>query len=203
MLVAIFLGAALSGSALFTDPGLATALGNIAPAHGAWVEYLIRSRGEPEARVRVTAFSVAAGGSYWLEVVTASESGIAGAVRLLVRGDHLSPSAVERICVMLAGQQPLEIAVDRAGPALPSPPPEARVRRIGSARVRVAAGAFAVEVSRVAGNIVWRAGNVPLWGLVKARSRRRSLELLAWGASGGHSVFPPGWDHGNGSESAK
>jgi hypothetical protein len=27
--------------------------------------------------------------------------------------------------------------------------------------------------------------------------------LVAYGMSGGHSVFPPGWDQGNGSERAK
>jgi hypothetical protein len=105
--------------------------------------------------------------------------------------------------VLLAGQQAVEIPVDRLGPSLPSRRPAAAVQRLGTAQVRVAAGTFATEVSRVSGTTVWRADGVPLWGLVKARSRARSVELLAWGASGGRSVFPPGWDQGKGSESAK
>ncbi|HZR11013.1 MAG TPA: hypothetical protein VFA79_20660 [Myxococcales bacterium] len=201
MLAAIAVSAALSGAALFGDPELAAALGGMHPAPGAWVEYLIRSRGAGDARVRVTALAEGAGGGYWLEVATVHESGIAGAARLLVRGDD--GSAIERMSVMVAGQQPLEIPLERLGPALPAPRAIPRVQRLGSARVRVAAGAFAAEVSRAADATVWRAAGVPLWGLVKARSRRRSIELLAFGASGGRSVFPAGRDHGNGSDSEK
>ncbi len=199
MLVAIALGATLSAPALFAEPELAAALGRMKPAPGAWVEYLIRSGGEGEARVRVTAVAAAPEDGCWLEMATANGSGIAGAARLLVRGD----GQIERMSVLLAGQQAVEIPVDRLGPSLPSRRPAAAVQRLGTAQVRVAAGTFATEVSRVSGTTVWRADGVPLWGLVKARSRARSVELLAWGASGGRSVFPPGWDQGKGSESAK
>jgi hypothetical protein len=201
MLIAIALGAALSGPALFADPELVAALGEMKPAPGAWVEYLIRSRDEQEGRVRVTAFAAASDGRYWLEVATATTTGIAGAARLLVHGDDVT--GIERMYVMLAGQQPLNIPLERLAPGLPPTRSPRRVRRVGSERVRVAGGAFAAEVLRIADTTVWRAAAVPLWGLVKARSRRRSLELLAFGASGGRSVFPPGWDQGKGSESAK
>ena len=202
MLVALALGAAVSAPALFTDPDLAAALGPLDAAPGAWVEYLVRSGGEGEARVRVTALAAGSAGRYWLEVAVANGSGIAGAFRLLVRGDGQSPAAVERICAMVAGQQPIEIPLDRLGPAGRARP-RAAAKRVGAARVRVPGGTFQAEALRVSGTRVWRSSGVPLWGLVKARSRRESIELLAFGLSGGHSIFPGSADQGNGSESAK
>ena len=165
MLVAIALSAALSGSALLADPELAAALGRIKPASGAWVEYLIRSPGEGDARVRVSAFAGGSEGGYWLELATASGSGIAGAVRLLVHGDDVWGGGIERMYVMLAGQQPLEIPLERLASALPAPRPALRVHRIGSARVRVTAGTFAAEVSRVADTTVWRGDRVAALGI--------------------------------------
>jgi hypothetical protein len=105
--------------------------------------------------------------------------------------------------VMIAGQQPIEVPLDQIQLPKARPRANARVKRLGSGRVRVAAGEFAAELLRVSGTTVWRAANVPLWGLVKARSARQSVELLAFGESGGRSLFPPGWGQGNGSESRK
>ena len=74
---------------------------------------------------------------------------------------------------------------------------------VGAAEVRVRAGVFKARVLRVSRTRVWRSSDVPLWGLVKAESERQSVELIAFGHSGGRSVFPARWDQGNGSESAK
>ncbi|MGZ6125867.1 MAG: hypothetical protein ACXWLR_12955 [Myxococcales bacterium] len=104
--------------------------------------------------------------------------------------------------LMLAGQQPIEIPLDQVRPARAPPGPGA-AERLGAARVRVRGGVFVAEILRVSGTRVWRAASVPLWGLVKARSRLRSVELLAFGRSGGRSVFPAGWGQGNGSDSEK
>jgi hypothetical protein len=104
--------------------------------------------------------------------------------------------------LMLAGQQPIEIPLDARHRTVRNRSPAQNARR-RLARVRVPAGAFTAETFRVGRTRVWRSPAVPLWGLVKARSSRQSIELLASGAAGGHSVFPPGWAQGNGSESAK
>jgi len=77
------------------------------------------------------------------------------------------------------------------------------VKRLGTERVRVPAGEFAAEIVRSSGTRVWTSSRVPLWGLVKAQSSTRSVELVAFGVQGGKSSFPPGWDQGNGSESRK
>jgi hypothetical protein len=200
MLVALALGAAVSAPGLFADEDLAAALGPIDPAPGAWVEYLVTRGGGGEARVRVTALAAGSAGRYWLEVAAASGSGIAGATRLLVRSDGHD---VERMEVMLAGQQPLRIPLEGLGRPARSMRPTAAAKRLGAARVRVPGGTFAAEVLRISEARVWRAAGIPLWGVVKARSRKSSVELLAFGLSGGRSVFPAGQDQGNGSESEK
>jgi hypothetical protein len=210
VLLALVLAAATQGkpaqlprSPLFADPDLAVALGKIEPRPGAWAEYLVRAKGNGGLRVRATALDAGESGRYWLELATAGEIGMASAARVLLRGRSSSPRDIERMYVMIAGQQPIEVPLDQIQLPEAGPRAKARVKRLGSGRVRVAAGEFAAELLRVSGTRVWRAANVPLWGLVKARSARQSVELVAFGESGGHSLFPPGWGQGNGSESRK
>ena len=163
----------------FLEPRLVEGFGAIDARPGAWAEYLVRTTGREDARVRVTCLAAEGEGRYWLELAMAAQSGIVSAARLLVHGGVPS-SAIERMYLMLAGQQPIEIP-------LAARRSHVRTRRVpdgGPTRIR-------------------RAASVPLWGLVEARSRTQSIELLASGASGGHSVFPPGWTQGNGRESAK
>ena len=200
MLLALVAAAALPVSGFLADPALAAALGRADLRPGAWAEYLVRSKIEDEARVRITALAGESEGRCWVEIAAASASGVAGAVRLLLRGGDVS--GIERMQVLLAGQQALEVPLERLARSR-SHPPSPEVRRLGNARVKVAAGVFETEVQQVQGTRVWRAASVPLWGLVKARSGQRTVELLASGVSGGRSVFPAGWDHGKGSESAK
>lgn len=201
VLLALLLAAA--PSPLLADPDLAEAMGRIDPRPGAWVEYLVRAPGRDDLRVRATVLPAATGGRHWIELITASADGIVSASRLLLRADELFPRSVERMYLMLAGQQPIEVPMDRI--ELPEARIHARppVARLGTRRVRVPAGTFAAEAMRIAGTRVWRTATVPLWGLVKARSSRQSMELVSFGTSGGHSVFPPGWDQGKGSDSAR
>jgi hypothetical protein len=197
MLLAMVLAAA--ASPLFADPEIEAALGRIQASPGAWVEYAVRTRGKQGARVRATVLLAREPGRYWLELAAAeAASGVAGAVRLLIR-EGRGPGSAERVVVLLAGQDPVEVTAER------SPPPKApgSIKPLGMQEIRVPAGVFSARALRVSGTTrVWRAAGVPLWGLVKARSSRQTLELLAWGREGGHSVFPPDWDQGNGSESA-
>jgi hypothetical protein len=191
-------------SPLFADPGLREALGSIDPKPGAWAEYLVRAPGKGDLRVRATVLAAMDEGRYWLELATAGESGLASAAKLLIHGDAFSLADVERLYVMIAGQQPVEVPLDEVRPAGGKPPAEAqRVERLRPERVHVAAGEFNADVFRVSGTRIWRAAGVPLWGLVKARSARQSMELVASGTTGGHSLFPPGWDQGKGSDSRK
>jgi len=192
------------GSPLFADPGLREALRSIDPKPGAWAEYLVRAPEKGDLRVRATVLAAVDDGRYWLELATAAESGLASAAKLLIHGNSFSLGDVERLYVMVAGQQPIEVPLGevRSGDAKP-PASAQKVERLRPERVRVAAGEFNADVFRVSGTRIWRAAGVPLWGLVKARSARQSMELVASGTTGGHSLFPPGWDQGKGSESRK
>ena len=190
-------------SPLFADPGLREALGSIDPKPGAWAEYLVRAPRKGDLRVRATVLAAVDDGRYWLELATAGESGLASAAKLLIHGNAFSLGDVERLYVMVAGQQPVEVPLDEVRPAGAKPPAEARMKRLRPERVHVAAGEFNADVFRVSGTRIWRAASVPLWGLVKARSARQSMELVASGTTGGHSLFPPGWDQRKGRESRK
>jgi hypothetical protein len=193
----------LQTAPLFADPDLAAALGSIDPKPGAWAEYLVREKGKGDLRVRATALAASEDGLYWLELATAGEAGLASAAKLLVRGNPFAARNVERMYVMIAGQQPIEIPLDQVFLRDPQRTGKVQVKRVGVERVRVAAGEFRADVLRVSRTRVWRAVNVPLWGLVKARSALQSIELVAAGVEGGRSLFPPGWDQGNGRESRK
>jgi hypothetical protein len=195
----------LAAAAALPFAGLDRVLPSLGPIEAvpySWAEYLVRSR-EGEARVRITLLPGPAEARYWLEVAAAGSGGVVAAARMLLRGTSLEAGDVERIELMLAGQQPIAVPV-----APETAPRGARgrpsgVRRLGRGRVRVRAGAFDAEEVSIAGARVWRAAGVPLWGMVEARTATRSIELLGCGASGGHSVFPGERAQGNGGESAR
>src|SRR5690349_20045208 len=114
MLLAILLAAS---RLLFVDPAVSAALGRIDPKPGAWAEYLVRSTGNGNLRLRVTALAASGDGKYWLELATAADSAMASAARLLLRGTDASPGAIERAYVMVIGQQPIEIPPEQIGRA--------------------------------------------------------------------------------------
>ncbi|HUJ26523.1 MAG TPA: hypothetical protein VLW85_10920 [Myxococcales bacterium] len=194
---------------VFANPLLSAALGPMKPQPGAWVEYLVRQKGRPDVRVRASVVGrPSADGGFWLELATLAQTGIAGAVKLRVHGDPLSPKDIERMFVMMAGQQPLEVPLDQLDPPAPKPPPPVKVTHRGREAIAVRAGSYRADVLEAGDMRVWRASSVPLWGLVKARSPKQSVELLGASARGAHTVFPPGWgdagdDQGIGSETTK
>jgi hypothetical protein len=203
VLLALLLAAGSAASPLFADEALSAALGSIDPQPGAWAEYLIRAKDKGNVRLRATVLPATGEGRYWLELATASDAGLASAARLLLRGRDFSLDAVERLLLLVAGQQPLEVPREELARATGARGTKAAVDRVGAERVRVPAGEFTADVLRVSKTRVWRSGAVPLWGLVKAVSPQQSIELVSSGRSGGRSVFPPGWDQGNGIESRK
>jgi hypothetical protein len=181
-------------------PEVLAALGPFRPDPGAWVEYAIRSKGRPDARVRISILDPGLpGGRYWLELASATASGVAAATRLLVHGDPARPGAIERLLVYVAGQPPFELPLEEAPP---SPEPHrkerSRVTTLAGARVRVRAGSFLTDrlriVTRGAATQVWRSSEVPLWGLVRSRGAGGEAELRGFSRSGAHSVFPNGAD---------
>jgi hypothetical protein len=196
---------AVAPAPLFGDPTVQAALGELRPTPGAWAEYLVRGRGKGDLRVRATALEAGEAGKFWLELASASETGIASAARLLIHGNAAAPENVERLYVMILGQQPIEVPPEQvqAGGAKRAAKRMSKVKRMGTERIRVPAGEFTAQVLSVSGTRIWRSAAVPLWGLVRTRSADRSVELVSFDLKGGHSLFPAGWDQGNGSESRK
>jgi hypothetical protein len=184
-------------------PDLIGALGAFDPQPGAWVEYRVRAR-EGMARIR---FSVLGrdGARSWLEMAAFGDAGVPFAARLLLGPGAKRASDAERAVVYVLGLAPLELPVvdlrehlDSAATA----PDGASIRRVRMVNVTVPAGRFQTEETRIAalGTVafVWRASQVPLWGLVRARSPSESVELVAYGLHGARSAIP---DQGTGSES--
>jgi hypothetical protein len=178
---------------LFANPAGLEALGDLKPTPGAWAEYLVRSRKGRAVRVRISVLpEPAPKDRYWLELDTAAPSAPPQAARLLVHGSPTRAQDIERMELYMLGQAPIEVPIDQGKDALPEPrksrPP--RVVFGGEERVKVRAGAFAARIIDVGGTRVWRSAQVPLWGLVKGRSPRETIELLGSGFEGAHSVFP-------------
>jgi hypothetical protein len=200
MLIALAIAAAVSAEPPAAAADLLAALGDIEAIPGAWAEYLVRAA-EGDVRVRVTALAAHDEERYWLELAIAGSSGVAGAARVLVRRGE--PPRLESVYAMVAGLQPVEIPMGRLARQRNAMP----LRHASRARVRCRAGTFSTEVLSAPAIRVWRASGVPLWGVVKARGRTASIELVAFGMRGGHSLFPRGWleqgDHGKGNDRAK
>ncbi|TMA29331.1 MAG: hypothetical protein E6J78_02960 [Deltaproteobacteria bacterium] len=189
---------------IFSDPQLLSALGDFKPEPGAWAEYLVRSSGE-QVRVRISVLPEAAPeGRYWLELDTASPGGPPAAAKLLLHGSPARAENIERLLLFMPGQAPVEIPVDQLREDMPAEPAAKapKVSRKKRERVQVRGGTFAdAEALQVGDTRLWRSDRVPLWGLIKSRSPRATVELLGSARSGAHSVFPG--DQGNGSESTK
>jgi hypothetical protein len=188
----------------------------------------VREGGTPTLRLRLGVLPPpkdAGEGRYWLEIVTLGGGTLPTAVRMLAHGDPLTLSNVERVVVYVTGQVPLELPIDDAAEGLEeqrksaAPPRPARVQRQAAEDVQVHGGRYHAERVNVrAGGVTSRLWldreRVPLWGLVRAETGRRVIELFASGREGAHTVFPPapgepderpdaGALYGNGSESTK
>ena len=186
------------------SPELVAVLGPLKPEVGAWAEYLVRSRGEEDVRVRLSLLPPALeDGRIWLEVATIGEQSLPFAARLLLRRE----GDLERAFVYALGQAPIELSMDEMPPAAQPHPGRGRASaaRLGRSQVEVPGGSFLADELRVAflgeTTRVWRSAEVPLWGLVRARGPRQTVELLDYARQGAHSVFPD--PQGNGSERAK
>jgi hypothetical protein len=183
---------------------LLAALGSLRPKVGSWAEYLIRASGEEDVRVRLSVVPPALdGGRAWLEVAALGDQALPFGARLLVGGS----GRLERAIVYALGQAPIEVPLGDMQPVETKPARDTAVQamRAGSAEVTVPAGTFHAEEIRIVARgettRVWRAAQVPLWGLVRAEGRRTVVELTGLGQEGAKSMFPG--DQGKGSESAK
>jgi hypothetical protein len=175
------------------------ALGDLEPTPGAWAEYAVKSP-QWSLRVRVSVLpDPAPVDRYWLELVTTAGNAPMQAVRLLVHGSLAQPRSLERVELYRTGQAPLELPVEGLAnePLKPGKPP--RIVRGRKERVQVPAGSFTAQRFDAGDVRLWRSPDVPLWGLVRSRSPRQTVELVDSGLTGAHSVFP----QGNGNDKTK
>jgi len=180
--------------------GLAASLGPLRPQIGAWVEYLVRSRGEQDVHVRVAVIPPLVPGRVWIEVAALGSQSLPFAARLLL---NATTGNLEQASVYALGQAPIEVPVEDGKEGLQGAKAAGIVH--GRAQtVTVPAGTFtATQVSVTEGGEVahiWRTDEVPLWGVVRVVRRRQEIELVRYGRTGARSFFPP--LHGNGSERA-
>jgi hypothetical protein len=183
-------------ASLIADPAVLEALGDLEARPGSWAEYLVQGKKTPTVRVRISVLTdPAPQGRYWLELDTAALGAPPQAARLLVHGSPARPQDIERMEIYMLGQAPIELPLgqigdkDKAAERAKTKPPPKIVRR-GEERVEVRGGKFTAQVLQVGDTRVWRSPLVPLWGLVKGRSPRQTIELLGSGREGAHSVFP-------------
>lgn len=189
----------------FAAPEVLAALGPPRALVGSWAEYAVRTRGQDDTRIKVSILPPALdGGRYWLEVDLAPQSGAPTAIRVLVHGDPARPKDIERATLYVVGQAALELPLDQVEETREQLEPAPRtaaapIRKRKPESVRTAAGPFDhAEVLEVADTRLWRSGKVPLWGLVRSKSRTQTVELIGYATAGAHSLV-----QGNGSESEK
>jgi hypothetical protein len=179
---------------IFADPSLLTAVGELEPVPGAWAEYLVQSKKTKAVRVRISVLTEPAPpGRYWLELDTATPGAPPQAARLLVHGNPSRAENIERMEIYMLGQAPIEIPIDQLAGSWPEAgkaKAPAKIVHRAAGQVSVQAGRFTTEIVDVGDTRVWRSRLVPLWGLVKGRSPRETVELLGSGRDGAHSVFP-------------
>jgi hypothetical protein len=193
---------------LFASPDVLEALGALVPEVGAWVEYAVRSKGGPAARIKLSILPPRLdGGRYWLEIDSATEDGTTSAAKLLVHGNPARAQDLERAFIYVVGQAPIEVPLGEVADRLaaePLPAPSGKkVLKPAPQDVEVKAGSFPkAEVLEVAGTRIWRSPRVPLWGVVRSRGAGQTLELIGFARHGAHSLMPD-LDQGTGSDSVK
>jgi|GEM_PF-1940292 len=191
-------------------PDVLAALGPLVPEVGAWVEYAIRVKGQPDTRVRISLVPPAlTEGRAWLEMVSVDAIGQEVAARLLVHGGFSRSRDLERAIISTSGQAPFEIPLAELHDQIDAEPAhqdaQINVQNLPAGEVKVPAGTFragSIRISRKGepSTRLWRTAQVPVWGLIRAESTQQSIELIGYAHSGAHSVLPPGY--GEGTEAA-
>jgi hypothetical protein len=211
MLLALLLAAGAAAEpplSVFSDPRLAGALGRFDPHPGAWAEYAVLPKSGPQTRLKISVLAPPLpDGRYWLEMASQSQGLPPVATRLLLHGPPPAMDNVDRLQVYVGGTAPMEVPLEEVRAAMKKrenpPGPAPKVQQKGAEEQTVAAGTFRCDVLQVRDARICRTDKVPLWGLVTERDPKQRIELIGYSDSGAETVFPPGFDQKNGSESTK
>ncbi len=162
---------------------------------GAWVKYSIYTPSTGQAILtRITALEHDGKGQ-WLEIAITNRRRQTLVLRTLVAGSLARPGALLKTMIQPPGHQPLLLPARLAKRQVPrlsaKPPPGGKL--VGTELVKVSAGTFKARHFRRRGpggvtSDVWFSQQVPGWPMIKARSPRLVLELVAHGTSGRSQV---------------
>jgi hypothetical protein len=154
---------------------------------GAWVEYLIADlTRRTTVRVRLAVVERSEAGT-WFELAFNMPGMERLIIKTLTKGDARKADAVKRVILRIGNMQPLEIVGGPPAEAAPRflPAPAGTARRLGQTTVRVPAGSFAAEHHRVESKQgpveSWLSPKLPLFGVVKLKSREHIYELAGMG----------------------
>jgi hypothetical protein len=196
VLLAILLASPVPGGGSLFDGGRFDA------QPGAWVEYLVHGDGSAPLRVRVSVLSKD-GDKAVIEIDTLGKDKPPQSVRMVVHGSPSDARNVDKLELYVAGQAPIEVPLDELRDDI-RPPPKKKARAVqrGRERVQVPAGSFDAEVVDRGQARIWSSSAVPIFGMVKTRTKAQTAELIAFGRTGAHSLFPDA-GHQKGSEMTK
>ena len=196
LLLAILFATALPGGSSLFDAGRFDA------QPGAWVEYLVHGKGSEPLRVRVSVLSKD-GDRALIEIDTLAKDKPSQSVRMLVHGSPADARNLDKLELYVAGQAPIEVPVDDLRDET-RPPAKDKTRAVqrGRERVQVPAGSFDAQVVDRGPSRIWSSNDVPIFGMVKTRTKAQTAELIGFGRQGAHSLFPDA-AHQKGSETTK
>jgi len=155
---------------------------------GSWAEYLVFDvRKKSSLRLRMAIVERTEAGT-WTELTLAAPGLDRLIVKCLVKGDSRNPEAVRRVILKAGNLQPVEIVGANVAEAAPRyEAPLGSPKSLGIETVRVPAGAIRAEHVRISGKgetqDAWISKAIPLFGLVKFRSRDLILELTDSGTN--------------------
>jgi hypothetical protein len=154
---------------------------------GAWVEYVVADRSRRATlRMRLAIVERSEAGT-WFEMTFTMPGMERLIIKTLTKGDARHPAALKRLILRIGNQQPLEIVGGPPSEAAPrwQAAEGGTAKRIGGETVRVPAGALAADHYRSEGKPgvidTWLSPKLPLFSLVKLKSRDYIYELAASG----------------------
>jgi hypothetical protein len=154
---------------------------------GHWAEYVVADlRRKSTLRLKLAVVERSRAGT-WTELSLRMPGAERLIIKTLIKGDSRNPSAVQRVILKAGHLQPVEIVGGPPGEAAPRyrSTVHGTTRRLGREAVRVPAGTVSADHYRWVGKDEvadsWSSVKVPLFGLVKFKSRDYIMELAGSG----------------------
>jgi len=154
---------------------------------GSWAEYAVADlKRKSTVRMRMAVVERSTAGT-WTEMTFAMPGLDRLIIKCLVKGDSRKPESVKRVILKAGNLQPVEVVGGPPAEAAPryQSPGAGQTKRLGTETVRVPAGAVAAEHIRVTSKQevgdAWISPKVPLFGLVKFKSKEFIMELAGSG----------------------